>query len=161
MCRLSKLFSLTFVKFATVGFLAFLINAILLEVFALSGASDWLANKVVSVHIPFTKEVLITSAGIAAILSAEATTIINFFLQGAYAFSCAARFDRATLTRFLHFQVVSIAAIFVEGVVVDLITRLFRDTSAFRLAGLVLAILLFVVPFKWFSYRFLVWKSQQ
>jgi putative flippase GtrA len=161
MSRSAKLFSLPFVKFAAVGFLAFLINAILLEVFALSGVSDWLALKLETVHIPFTKEVLITSAGIAAVLSAEATTIVNFFLQGAYAFSCAARFDRITLTRFFHFQVVSVAAIFVEGAVVELITRLFRDTSAYRLAGLVLAILLFVVPFKWFSYRFLIWNSEK
>ncbi len=126
-----------FFKFGIVGFIGYIINALGLEFF-----------------YRFFK----IPAGVAASLGAELAIISNFSLDNLWTFS-----DKKIegignlLVKFLQFNLTSVGAIIIQGLVVGIGTRILGDEL--RQIMLVIAIGFFVLPFNYTVYNLFIWKT--
>lgn len=125
-----------FFKFATVGFIGYVINAIGLETFFRLGLGT----------------------GIAAALGAELAIISNFILNNRWTFAQ----DQIsgigkTLLKFVQFNLTSFGAVIIQGLVVGTLSHLFGDH--FRQIYLIIAIGLFVIPYNYSMYNLFIWKT--
>ena len=127
----------SFIRFCIVGGIGFIINIIGLEVFYSLGLRP----------------------GSAAALGAEFSIISNFFLNNFWAFSHKKIKREANLfKKFLQFNTVSIGAIIIQLIVVGLGTSIFGDQT--RFIFLVLAIVVFIIPYSYFMYNKFIWKTK-
>ncbi len=127
-----------FLKYAITGFLGYLINAVMLEVFR-QGA-----------HL---------NPGVAAMLGAECAIIWNFVVNNFWAF----REHKITnpwkvLLKFPQFNLVSIGSLAITSVVVFIATHAFGDNILIRQISLALAIGLLVIPYSYTMYNVFIWK---
>lgn len=134
--KLRLMDSARFLKFATVGFIGYVINALGLELFYRAGLSS----------------------GLAAAGGAELAIISNFLLNNYWTFKS----QRVTnlvklLTKFVQFNFTSIGAVIIQGVVVGVGTALFGDNL--RQVMLFVAVAFFVVPYNYAAYNILIWKT--
>lgn len=134
--RIKELWDNRFLKFVVVGTIGFIINAIGLEVFYRLGFRP----------------------GPAAALGAEVAIISNFILNNFWTFS-GQKITRLTkiLVKFFQFNFTSAGAVIIQGVVVGLGTYVFGDSS--RLFFLVFAVVFLVIPYSWFIYNKIIWKT--
>lgn len=125
-----------FLKFAIVGFIGYIINALGLEFFYRFGLSP----------------------GPAAALGAEMAIISNFTLNNLWTF---AQEKITGLTRilwkFFQFNLTSFGAVVIQGVVVGGLAYLFGDQ--WRQIYLVIAIGFFVIPYNYSMYNIFIWKT--
>lgn len=125
-----------FIKFATVGFIGYVINAVGLEVFYRLGATP----------------------AIAAALGAELAIVSNFTLNNLWTFKEKRITELSKLIRkFLQFNLTSVGAIIIQAVVVGIGTSIFGDAS--RQIMLIIAIGFFVIPYNYAAYNILIWKT--
>lgn len=125
-----------FIKFGTVGFIGYLINAFGLELFYRLGAPT----------------------GLAAGLGAELAIISNFTLNNIWTFSSEKITDlKKLIVKFIQFNFTSLGAILIQAVVVGLGTRIFGDQT--RQIMLFIAVGFFVVPYNYAAYNILIWKT--
>jgi len=125
-----------FIKFGTVGFIGYIINAVGLEVFYRLGATPALA-----------------AAG-----GAELAIISNFTLNNLWTFKEKKITKLGKLiSKFLQFNFTSIGAIIIQAVVVGIGTRFFGE--GVRQIMLIIAIGFFVIPYNYAAYNILIWKT--
>ncbi|MFH0864192.1 MAG: glycosyltransferase family 2 protein [Candidatus Gottesmanbacteria bacterium] len=134
--RLNELWKNGFIKFCIVGTIGFLVNLVGLEFFFNLGVRP----------------------GPAAALGAEIAIVSNFLFNNFWTFSGE---KIVTITRlimkFIQFNVTSAGAVLIQGIVVGLGTHIYGDES--RRIFLVLAIIFFIIPYSWFIYNRIIWKT--
>lgn len=125
-----------FFKFATVGFIGYIINATGLEIFYRLG-------------VP---------VGFAAALAAEFSIISNYTLNNFWTFA-EKKFTQPLkfFWKLLQFNFTSLGAIVIQGVVVGGLAYFFGD--AWRQIYLVIAIGFFVIPYNYTMYNLFIWKT--
>jgi len=125
-----------FIKYAIVGFVGYVINAIGLEIFYRLGFA----------------------AGLAAALGAEFAIISNFILNNFWTFKDEKIVDfKRALLKFAQFNFSSFGAVIIQGVVVGIGTVLFGNSV--RQVMLVIAIGFFVIPYNYAMYNLFIWKT--
>lgn len=134
--RIAELWEGGFLKYCLVGTISFIINAIALEILYRLGMAP----------------------GPAAALGAELAIIFNFIVNNAWTFSGRRikEMDRL-FSKFIQFNITSAGAIVIQGVVVGLGTYFFGDNL--RLLFLVLGVVFLVIPYNWFMYSRIIWKT--
>lgn len=125
-----------FLKFAIVGFIGYIINALGLEFFYRLGLSP----------------------GPAAALGAELAIISNFTLNNLWTFAQ----EKITgigriLWKFFQFNLTSFGAVILQGVVVGMLALIFGDQ--WRQIYLVIAIGFFVLPYNYSMYNIFIWRT--
>lgn len=127
----------TFIRFCVVGTIGFMINLVGLEVFY---------------RLAF-------KPGPAAALGAEFAIICNFILNNSWTFAHKKIKKRGSFfKKFIQFNTVSLGAIAIQWIIVGLGTTIFGDQT--RFIFLVLAIVIFVIPYSYFMYNKFIWKAQ-
>jgi len=127
----------SFLKFAVVGFIGYLVNAIGLEAFyRLGAAPNW-----------------------AAALGAELAIISNFSLNNIWSFA----YKRisglgAIFKKFLVFNATSAGAVVIQFLVVGWGTRWAGNQS--RQLWLIVAIVFLIVPYNWLMYNKIIWRKK-
>jgi dolichol-phosphate mannosyltransferase len=125
-----------FLKFATVGFIGYIINALGLQVFHNLGL------------IP----------AIASALGAEFSIVSNFTLNNIWTFSESKVSDIKTLFfKFFQFNLSSVGAVIIQAIVVQVLSMLFGDK--YLQIYLIIAIGFFVVPYNYTMYNLFIWKT--
>lgn len=153
--------TLRFLKFAAVGLLGYIVNAVLLEVFSrttfiglLAGSFGFLRSSVLAF--------LSQQAGWASILSVEGAIISNFIWNNFWTFNKdRSPGPRALVARFLGFNLTSIGAIILQSVAVGSAARIFGDTTVVRQVSLVATIGFLVLPYNWLVYNRLIWRKKR
>jgi len=127
-----------FIKFGIVGFIGFIVNALGLELFFRLGLTP----------------------GLAAAFGAEMAIISNFTFNNIWTFAERKIIKPLELgKKFAMFNATSAGAIVIQFIVVGLGTRFTSD--AWRQLWLVIAIVLFIIPYNWFMYNKLIWKKKK
>jgi dolichol-phosphate mannosyltransferase len=130
--------SAQFIRFAIVGFIGFIINALGLEIFYRLGLPP----------------------GPAAALGAEMAIISNFILNNFWTFAQKKITKPGrVIYKFFQFNLTSLGAVFIQGIVVGLLAYLFGDQ--WRQIYLVIAVGLFVIPYNYFMYTAFIWKTRK
>ena len=125
-----------FFRFAIVGFIGYLVNATGLEIFYRLGLSP----------------------GPAAALGAELAIISNFTFNNLWTFAEKKISGlKNVLWKFLHFNLTSLGAVIIQGIVVGLLARFFGDQ--WRQIYLIIAIGFFVIPYNYTMYNLVIWKT--
>lgn len=125
-----------FLKFGTVGFIGYIINAVGLEVFFRLGSTP----------------------AVAAALGAELAIISNFTLNNLWTFKEKKITKLGKLvSKFLQFNLTSAGAIVIQAIVVGIGTGFFGDSS--RQIMLIIAIGFFVIPYNYAAYNIFIWKT--
>ncbi|PIS14574.1 hypothetical protein COT64_01935 [Candidatus Shapirobacteria bacterium CG09_land_8_20_14_0_10_39_12] len=126
-----------FIKFGTVGFIGFIVNALGLELFYQLGLRP----------------------DVSAALGAEMAIISNFTLNNIWTFK-----ERKimkfleVIKKFLMFNLTSAGAVVIQFIVVGLGVKFTSD--AWRQLWLVVAIGFFIIPYNWFMYNKIIWKKK-
>lgn len=141
-------FTQKFLKFGTVGFIGFLVNALALELFRASGITTSLSS------------LAGTPSAWAGALAAEMAIISNYLLNNFWTFSA----DRITnplkfLAKFLQFNLTSLGAVVIQFVVIGAATWILGDTALIRQLSLVFAIGFLIMPYNWLMYNLIIWKK--
>jgi len=130
--------SAQFIRFAIVGFIGFIINALGLEIFYRLGLPP----------------------GPAAALGAEMAIISNFILNNFWTFAQKKITEPGRIVfKFFQFNLTSLGAVVIQGVVVGLLAFLFGDQ--WRQIYLVMAVGFFVIPYNYFMYTAFIWKTRK
>lgn len=127
-----------FFKFATVGFIGYLVNAFGLEIFYRLGLATALATA----------------------LGAELSIISNFTFNNLWTFSREKIAGLAKVfAKFLQFNLTSLGAIFIQAVVVGLLAHFFGEV--WRQLYLIIAIGFFILPYNYLMYTRVIWKVKK
>lgn len=128
----------SFIRFCVVGTIGFIINVIGLETFYRLGLKP----------------------GPAAALGAEFAIVSNFILNNFWTFSHK-KIKRGgnVLRKFLQFNLVAVGAVIIQWLVVGLGTDIFGDQTRFLF--LVLAVIVFVIPYSYFMYNRFIWRRSK
>ncbi len=125
-----------FLKFAIVGFIGYILNALGLEFFYRLGLPP----------------------GPAAALGAEIAIISNFTLNNLWTFAEKRIFGlKNIIWKFVQFNLTSLGAVVIQGVVVGVLAYLFGDK--WRQIYLVIAIGFFIIPYNYAMYNLFIWKT--
>lgn len=125
-----------FIKFGTVGFIGFVINAIFLNIF----------SKFMSAPFPWT-------------LSAEVSIISNFILNNTWTFKSQKIAGTSLFSKFLQFNLSSVGAIIIQSIFGTLAEFMFGpDNKTLYLAFIVVFL---VLPYNWTMYNLIIWKKKK
>lgn len=124
-----------FIKFGIVGFVGYIINALGLELFYRLGVPP----------------------GRAASLAAELAIISNFTWNNLWTFRAAKITGWKIIWKFLQFNLTSLGAVFIQGVVVGGLSYFLG--AQWRQIFLVIAIVFFIVPYNYAAYNIFIWKT--
>jgi dolichol-phosphate mannosyltransferase len=148
-----------FLKFAVVGLSGYVINGLLLELFARMPFIRAVAGYFHSLHgtvLAFLSQ----QSGWASILSVEGAILSNFFWNNLWTFrSSRASKGRTVVGRLLGFNLTSVGAILIQAVAVGSAARLFGDSTIVRQLSLIVTICALVLPYNWLVYNRLIWKK--
>lgn len=126
-----------FIKFGTVGFTGFLINALFLLLF-----SKFLPNP-----FPWT-------------LAAEVSIISNFILNNTWTFkSQQISGSNKLIPKFLQFNLSSVGAIIIQSIFGTLAEHLFGPEH--KVLYLAVIIVFLVLPYNWTMYNLVIWKKKK
>lgn len=150
-----------FLKFGTVGFVGFLVNAVTLEVFRNSNISTILASNYRQLENT-SFSLLATPSAWAGALAAECAIISNYLFNNFWTFAS----EKVThpikfLMKFSQFNLTSVGAVVIQFVVIGLATLLFGDSTLVRQIALIVAIAFFIVPYNWIMYNTFIWKGKK
>lgn len=136
--RMIELVHSPFLKYAITGFVGYLINAISLEIL----------SRVFSFHpLP------------AAAIAAELSIVWNFIVNNFWAFgNQKITSPWKVLIKFPQFNLVSLGSLVLITSTVFVGTHLFGNTTMARQVSLVVAIVLFVIPYSYSMYNIFIWK---
>jgi dolichol-phosphate mannosyltransferase len=125
-----------FFRFAIVGFIGYLVNALGLEIFYRLGLPP----------------------GPSAALGAEMAIISNFTLNNLWTFAEKKITGLGKIIwKFFQFNLTSLGAVLIQGVIVGLLASFFGDQ--WRQVYLVIAIGFFVIPYNYTMYNVFIWKT--
>lgn len=147
-----------FIKFGTVGFVGYLVNAIALELFSRSGIAAGLAGV-----FSFTKGtpigVFAEISAWAALLSTEMAIISNFTFNNLWTFSeVKITKPLQIIWKFLQFNLSSMGALVIQFLVIGGAVMIFGDTRLVRQIGLLVGMPL-VLTFNYVMYNLFIWKT--
>ncbi|MBU3935365.1 glycosyltransferase [Patescibacteria group bacterium] len=130
-------FTQKFLKFGTVGFVGYLINALFLSFYSRLWSIEWLAW----------------------LLSTEMAIISNFTLNNVWTF----KKDQisgpiAILKKFIQFNFTSAGALLIQTIAGTLTVATFG--SEYRQLALPFIIVFLVLPYNWFMYNKVIWKKK-
>jgi len=150
-----------FLKFGTVGFVGFLVNAIGLEFFRRSGIADTFADRFAYLKGMPGLTLMANPNSWSGGLGAELAIISNFIFNNYWTFAE----DKITnpfkfIYKFLQFNLTSIGAVIIQFIIIGLATLLFGDTTLVRQLSLVIAIGFFIIPYNWLMYNLFIWKKK-
>ncbi len=150
-----------FAKFATVGFLGFLINAFALEFFRHNSISEFM-SRYMNQHHSIPLYFLLTNPNAwAGGLAAEVSICFNFLLNNFWTFKHQKHTNPIfVILKFLQFNFTSLGAVVIQFLVIGLATHLFGDNSLIRQLALIVSIAFFIVPYNWFMYNKFIWKKK-
>ncbi|NNM67392.1 MAG: glycosyltransferase [Spirochaetales bacterium] len=150
-----------FLKFASVGFTGYLVNAILLEVFV---HLAWIARLASSFNFLEQTGILgflAQPSGWAAAFSVEGSILNNFLWNNFWTFHKEKAANPLSFVRkFLGFNVTSFGAVIIQFVAIGLATHFFGNTTWVRQLALVATIGLLVIPYNWFMYNKVIWRRK-
>lgn len=143
-------------KFGTVGFIGYVVNAVTLEVFRRTGLSVMLAQK-----YGYLNALLANPSSWAGALAAEAAIISNFLWNNFWTFADDKFVNPIKMVlKFLQFNLTSLGAVLIQFLVIGLATMLLGDTTIVRQIFLVIAIGFFVMPYNWLMYNLVIWRKK-
>ena len=126
-----------FIKYATIGFVSYGITATFLEIFYRLGLNP----------------------GMAASAASEISIIFNFAMNNLWTFSDRKIHSfKEVVLKFLQFNLTSLGAVLLQGIVVGGLSSLFGDQ--WRQIYLILAVGFVVVPYNYFMYSRVIWKKK-
>lgn len=130
--------SAQFIKFCVVGTIGFIVNALGLELFYRLGLRpNW-----------------------AAALGAELAIISNFTLNNLWTFvGYKIKEWGKILVKFFQFNLTSFGAVVIQFIVVGLGTLFFGDQT--RQIFLIISVLFFIVPYNYFMYTRVIWRTKR
>lgn len=147
-----------FIKFGTVGFIGYVINAISLELFSGTALAASLGNTFGGLRgtaLGFIAE----SSAWAAALAAELAIINNFVLNNIWTFKdVMITKPLKILLSFLKFNLASVGAIIIQFIVVGSMVMIIGDTRLIRQIGILVAMPL-VLAFNYTMYNVFIWKT--
>ena len=127
-----------FIKFGVVGFTGFLVNYLGLEFLKRMGLTTYWAT----------------------LFATEMSIISNFILNNIWTIKDKTITSvKDVIMQFAKFNLSSLFAVIVQPLVVNGATTLFGDTSLIRLAGLLFALFLVVVPYNYIVYNLFIWRT--
>ena len=130
-------FTQKFLKFGTVGFVGFLVNAIFLNLFSKFMGAPW----------PWT-------------LSAELSIISNFILNNAWTFKSQKISGQGKiLSKFFQFNLSSVGAIIIQSIFGTIAELIFGPDH--KTLYLAVIIVFLVLPYNWFMYNKFIWKNKK
>jgi len=152
----------SFLKFAVVGFVGFLINSLGLEIFRrFSFVKNW-AQALEENSLPLLQSLsgkINWRESIATAFGAEMAIISNFTWNNLWTFSYKRIKGLVKIFgKFLSFNLTSIGAIILQFIVIGIGTTL--TGSQWRQMWLITAIAFFVVPYNWLMYNKIIWKKK-
>ena len=131
-------FTQKFLKFGTVGFVGYLVNATFLGVFSKAWSIEWLSWA----------------------LSTELSIISNFTLNNLWTFKSQKIEGQSKLvSKFLQFNLSSIGALLIQTVFGALGVHFFGSGSRQILLPIIIVFL--VLPYNWFMYNKFIWKNKK
>jgi dolichol-phosphate mannosyltransferase len=125
-----------FLKFGTVGFVGYLVNALFLNIFAKY----------------FSLEILIW------VFATEMAIISNFILNNTWTFKSEIITGKKIINKFLSFNFTSLGALIIQTVAGATIVHFLGDS--YRQIALPFIILFLVMPYNWFMYNNVIWKNK-
>lgn len=149
-----------FIKFAVVGGVGYTINAVGLEIFAHTSATESLAAYFSHWQDTPVLKVFIQPSAWAAAMAAEVAILSNFILNNFWTFAGKSitnpfRF----LWKFSHFNLTSFGAVIIQALVVGVGTLLFGESTLVRQLSLIVAVGVFIVPYNYTMYNVFIWKT--
>jgi len=147
-----------FIKFGTVGFIGYLVNAIALEIFSGTSIVLVLANNFAGLKGNFLGFVAEPSAWAAA-FAAELAIINNFIFNNIWTFKEVKITGPIQLVKkFLEFNLAAVGAVLIQFVVIGLMVSFLGDTRLIRQIGILVAMPL-VLSFNYTMYNLFIWKT--
>lgn len=151
-----------FLKFAVVGFIGFIINAVALELFRKTSLTENLAqffNKYAGLR---GLAVLSKKTAWAAGFAAEIAIISNFLMNNFWTFSI----NKVTrlfkfIFKLIQFNMTSCGAIVIQFFVIGFAVIIFGDTSLVRKAALAFAVVFLIIPYNWTIYNKIIWRIKR
>jgi len=128
-------FTQKFLKFGTVGFIGYLVNAFLLGLISKQWGIEWLSW----------------------LLSTEVAIISNFTLNNLWTFKSDEIKGSRLIAKFLQFNFTSIGALLIQTIAGTIGVWLFG--SQYRQLLLPFIIVFMVLPYNWFMYNKVIWKK--
>lgn len=150
-----------FIKFGTVGFIGFLINAVALEMFRKSSIVPQIVNNFSDFKNTPVLSLLASENSWSGGLAAELAIISNFLFNNFWTFA-----DQRILNPFkfifklLQFNVTSFGAVIIQFVIIGLAAAVFGDTTLVRQLSLVFSIAFLIIPYNWTMYHLFIWKKK-
>jgi len=129
-------FTQKFLKFGTVGFIGYLVNATTLAMFSNLFGIEWLSW----------------------FLSTELAIISNFTLNNLWTFKKDTIKGQKIIGKFLQFNFTSIGALLIQTIVGSIGVSIFG--SQYRQLLLPFIIVFLVLPYNWFMYNKVIWKKK-
>jgi dolichol-phosphate mannosyltransferase len=131
-------FTQKFLKFGTVGFVGYLVNAFFLNTFSKAWSIEWLSW----------------------LLSTELAIISNFTLNNLWTFKKETiSGSKALIGKFFQFNLSSMGALLIQTVFGTLGVSIFGEASRQILLPFIIVFL--VLPYNWFMYNTFIWKNKK
>jgi len=130
-------FTQKFLKFGTVGFVGYLVNAIFLNIFSKTWSIEWLSW----------------------LLSTELAIISNFILNNIWTFRKDQISGIKTIAKFFQFNFTSVGALLIQTIAGSIGVSIFGANS--RQILLPFIIVFMVLPYNWFMYNKVIWKNKK
>jgi len=155
--RLTDPGTLRFIKFGTVGFTGYVVNAVGLEIFRSMKFFEILAGLFYFLRGTFASVMAEPSAWSAAI-AAELSMIVNFTFNNFWTFTDV-KITRPLkiILKFLQFNLTSAGAIIIQFIGIGLGVIIFKDTALVRQISLV-AIMPVILTYNYTMYNLFIWK---
>jgi putative flippase GtrA len=149
-----------FIRFGIIGLLGFAINSLCLEYFRSSGVGEFFARFFTGIPQASLFSLAREPSAWAAALATEIAIIGNFTLNNIWTFKDR-KIDVWTkiVGKFLQFNLTSFGTVVIQFVVIGLGTMFFTDTMLVRQIFLVISVAFFIVPYNWFMYNVVIWKT--
>jgi putative flippase GtrA len=150
-----------FIKFGVVGFSGFVVNFLALEFFHGIGAGDYFAGWFNLISDSSLFSLLKEPSAWSAALATEIAIISNYTFNNIWTFKEHKIIKISKIiNKFFQFNLTSAGAVIIQFIVIGLGTMLFGDTMVIRLLFLVIAVAFFIVPYNWFMYNAVIWKTK-
>ena len=130
-------FTQKFLKFGTVGFIGYIVNAIFLDIFSKVWPIEWLAW----------------------LLSTELAIISNFVLNNVWTFKSQTIKGAGIISKFLQFNGTSAGALLIQTIAGAIGVKIFGEES--RQILLPIIIIFLVLPYNWTMYNLVIWKKKK